>query len=280
MLTLFQRPHIKHLATSLALALLPGLAHATSEVLIQSQQNGLYVCVSSGYLSAICPSDQAIRFEMEEFDDGTVAFRDLDSGQYMRIGDDSIHMITLGGDRIGLRQQFEREDWGNATYLRAQAVEAYLRAGLGAESHMAAASQDLAGWEAFSLIPVSGAPAAPAVDPVSGAFTIMSLRNPETGQPVPLDAIAPWERIARINADGSFFASLGCNNISGRFVLENGRYRTDGPIEAMLIACDGAGNRRDAVLANALQLVTDVTFDGRQLALFGGFSLLMEMEAF
>lgn len=68
MLTLFQRPHIKHLATSLALALLPGLAQATSEVLIQSQQNGLYVCVSSGYLSAICPSDQAIRFEMEEFE--------------------------------------------------------------------------------------------------------------------------------------------------------------------------------------------------------------------
>lgn len=250
------------LFTFLAMLCLGAPSHATTGVTLQSQQNGRYVCSGGTWLAASCDVREAIQFEMDYLADGSVAFRDLETGRYMSAGQDAQGMISVLANAIGPRERFEIQDWNVATYLRSAVAGAFVRAGIGQQTYLGAASPHMGGWEAFRVLPASdigpvGEIELPdRIERLAGDWQIAHLALADSSMVL----LEEGSRMF-IMENGRFSSDLGCNMISGQFVLRGAGIGLAGAPLIQRRGCSADAHARDSIMIDALEATTHYEFD-------------------
>jgi len=218
------------------------------EIYLQSVQSGKYVTVVGGKLAAAAPdANSAIRLDTVRLQGNKMAFRDLRSGSFVRAGVGQGTFLAAGSPHIRGWETFEVIDLrGRTVALRSLQNGKFVRAGVGKRSHLAAVSERASGWETFRLVDARSA-----------------RQNAGQGSGVDLRDIAGNYRITHIAADngylvqlgqqmaararfgldgrGAVSATIGCNNLSTRIAVRDGRIRTDGQVMQTKMRCTGQG---------------------------------------
>lgn len=230
-------------------------------VLLQSQQNGSYVCYHGEYLAARCDRARALPIQILSLGDGSVALRNADGGEYIRAGLTQNTLLGRSGREVGAWERFRMQEWNGATYFHSPQADAFVRAGIGPDTLLGAVSPHMRGWEAFTLVePGSGGPVAapqPAatVRPVAfeGVWRLDQLVTAQGGHH-PIDGIQPGENRVSIDPNGTIGFSLGCNQVNG-VLVQRGQdgIETEGPFVTTRMACRNAAFDLERLLADTLE---------------------------
>lgn len=277
---------MKNLMRSLlALGLLlasQALARA-EETLLQSVRSEMYVTVVNGTLAAAAPdARRASRFETVRLEGDRVAFRDVRSGSFVRAGVGQGAFLAIGSKHIRGWETFEvvriRLD---KVALRSVENGRYVSVGDGPHAQLAAVSGHAASREHFRL-----------VNPVdAGQGNNHAGNNPGNNHDdrrggLDLDDLLGAYRITHIVADNGFLvrlgrdladrstlsidqrgrvrASVGCNAISMRVAVRDGRVRAEGPATSTRMMCPDQGQAAaEAAIIEALSSARRVDRDRR-----------------
>ncbi|KGF66931.1 hypothetical protein LL06_25300 [Hoeflea sp. BAL378] len=277
---------MKHLIRSLlALSLLVAsqAAAKAEEILLQSVQSGMYVTVVNGTLAAAAPGPRgASRFDTVRLEGDRVAFRDLRSGSYVRAGVGEGAFLAAGSPHIRGWETFELvRIRGDKLALRSVGNGNYVRAGVGRDSLLAASSGRAAGWEQFRFVNPRDAQAAnnnagnqpgagqggnrggPDLDDLFGNYRITHIAA-GNGFLVRLGRELGNRSTLSIDDRGTVRASVGCNSISMRVSVRDGRVRAEGPAISTKMLCQGQGQAAaEAAIIDALSSARRVDRDGR-----------------
>lgn len=238
----------------------PSIANAQT-VALQSQHNGSYVCFHGHFLSARCDRARALPIEIVRLGDGMIALRNTQSGDFIRAGLTEGTLLGRSSPQVGTWERFQMQEWNGATYFRSPHANAFIRAGIGSDTLLGAVSPHMSSWEAFNLVQLaSSGPAAAALPPArvrnvafAGNWRLDQLVMAHGGYQ-PIEGIRPGENRVMINNDGSMAFSLGCNEVSGRFVQHgNDRLVTEGSFFSTRVACQNAAFELERKLSQTLQ---------------------------
>lgn len=284
---------MKHLIRSLiAFSLLlasQALAKA-EEILLQSVQSGMYVTMVSGTLAAASPdARRASRFDIVRLEGNRMALRDLRSGSYVRAGVGQGTYLAAGSPHIRGWETFEvvriRLD---KVALRSVQNGKYVRAGVGSRSHLAAVSGHAAGWEHFRFVNPADAgqgndhagndrgngeddrPDRLDLRDLSGTYRITHLAA-ANGFLVRLGRDLADRSTLSIDPRGRVSASVGCNSISMRVAVRDGRVRAEGPAISTKMLCPSQGQAAaEAAIIHALSSARRVDRDRRTMIFKAG----------
>ncbi|SHL43542.1 META domain-containing protein [Roseibium suaedae] len=232
---------------ALTLVLAAGAAAKADEVLLQSAKSGLYVTVVNGTLAASAQdARQAVKLDTVRLEGNKIAFRDVRSGTYVRAGVGQGTMLATGSPHIRSWETFELDRTGRGEVaLRSSQNGLYVRAGVGRGSHLAAVSERARDWETFRLVDVRNAGGhqdrprpgqgngngnhnagqGPDLSSLIGNYRITHV-TADNGFLVPLGRELAGRARMSIEGRGNLSATAGCNSISARIAVENGRFQT------------------------------------------------------
>jgi hypothetical protein len=277
---------MKHLIRSLlALGLLvASQAVATAEeILLQSVQSGMYVTVVDGTLAAAAPDARyASRFDTVRLEGNRHAFRDVRSGSFVRAGVGQGTFLASGSPHIRGWETFEVLGVnGRDVALRSVQNGKFVRAGVGRRSHLAAVSDRAAGWETFRFVPAGRGngqagnqqgsnQAGLNLGDLAGNYRITHIAA-QNGFLVELgQAIASQARLS-LNARGEVNTTVGCNTITTRISVRNGRMSGGGQVMMTKRLCGEQGlSRAEAGLLEALRTSRTVDRQGRTVVFTAG----------
>jgi heat shock protein HslJ len=237
----------------------PSLANAQT-VALQSQQNGSYVCFHGGFLSARCDRARALPLEIVRLNDGMVALRNTQNGDFIRAGLTQNTLLGQGGRQIGAWERFQMQEWNGATYFRSPQANAFVRAGIGTDTLLGATSPHMRGWEAFNVVQIASSGPVAAPQPPERARLVAFAGNWRLDQLVtargghqPMEGIRPGDNRIMIDGDGSMGFTLGCNEVSGRLVQRGqDRIEAEGSFFTTRMACQNAAFELERKLTQAL----------------------------
>ncbi|MEP3437840.1 MAG: META domain-containing protein [Hoeflea sp.] len=226
------------------------------EILLQSVQSGLYVTAVNGTLAAAArEGKRASRFELVRLERNKIALRDVGSGSYVRAGVGQGTFLAAGSPHIRGWETFEVIDLnGRNVALRSVQNRKFIRAGVGSRSHLAAVSRRAAGWETFRLVDArnqgrtpgqsggqnSGRRYGPDLTDILGSYAITHV-SADNGFLVRLGGGIARQAQLSVAQGGTVRATVGCNSMSARISLRNGRVRTEGGVMATKMHCLGQG---------------------------------------
>lgn len=219
------------------------------EIILQSVQSGMYVTVVNGTLAAATGrADRASRFDTVRLEGNRIAFRDMRNGSFVRAGIGQGTFLASGSPHIRGWETFEVIPMGRGQQvaLRSMQNNKYVRAGVGQRSHLAAVSQTAAGWEIFRIVDVRNAQqnvnqnSGPGLNDISGNYRITHVAA-QNGFLVQLGRPLAVQSRLSIDRRGNVSATVGCNNISIRISVRDGRVRAEGPGMSSKIRCAGQG---------------------------------------
>lgn len=238
-------------------ACLAAMASAKAEdIFLQSEHSGLFVTVVNGTLAANARSvDTAIRLDRIAMEGGRVAFRDPRTGTFVRAGVGPEAFLATGSPRIRGWETFEITPMGRGKVaLRSMQNDRFVRAGVGRRSHLAAASVDPGSWETFRMInagtvgqnqggnqgggrpPAQGA----GLDDIFGNYFITHVAA-DSGFLVQLGRQLASQARLSVDDGGTVRASVGCNSMSVRISVRDGRVQARGPGMSTKMLCNQQG---------------------------------------
>jgi hypothetical protein len=219
------------------------------EIFLQSVQSGKYVTVVNGTLAAAAPDvGRASRFVRIPLEGNTMAFRDTRTGSFVRAGVGRGTFLAAGSPHIRGCETFELIPMGPGRKVALRSIQngKFVRAGVGSRSHLAAVSQQASGWETFRFVDVLDAPQAPTqsaslgLGDVVGNYRITHIAA-DNGFLVQLGQQFGARARFALNDRGMVSATIGCNNLSTRISVRDGRVRTDGQVMQTKMMCSGQG---------------------------------------
>lgn len=269
------------LATLAPLALAPASARA-DEIVLQSSQSGLYVTSVKGTLAAWTrdPS-RALRLDTVRLDGNRMAFREMRSGKYLRAGVGPNTLLAVASPHIRSWETFEITSMGGGRVaLRSAQNGKFVRAGIGRTSHLAAVSSGRpAGWESFRFVSAprgqGNAGSGNAAAGNQGGLSTRALAGQYRVTHVAADngflvRVGPeLARQSRLTLDGAgnVSASFGCNSLSIRIAVQNGRVTArDRGMMTMMRCREQGQHAAETGVLRALQTSRIVSRYGREIA--------------
>mgnify|MGYP001275687870 FL=1 len=272
---------------AVALLLAAGAAAKAEEILIQSAQSGLYVTVIGGRYAAAEPdAGRATRFERVSLAGIRVAFRDVRSDTYIRAGVGDEAYLAPGSQRILGWETFEpRSLGGGRVALRSTENGKFVRAGVGRRSHLAAVSDRVSGWETFRFVEVADSrpgqggghnagplpprPERPDLGDLHGNYRITHVMA-DSGYLVQLGSQLARQSQLSVDDTGMVRATIGCNRMSVRISVRNGRVEVHGPAMSTRMMCSQQGqSAAERKIMEALETSRRVVRDGRSVSFIG-----------
>jgi len=241
------------------------------EIFLQSVQSGKYVTVVNGRLAAAAPdTGRASRFVRIPLEGNRMAFRDTGGG-FVRAGVGQGTFLAAGSPHIRGWETFDLIPMGPGRKYALRSIQngKLVRAGVGQRSHLAAVSDRAAGWEIFRFIDVREAPQAPTrsaslnLGDVIGSYRITHIAA-DNGFLVQLGQQIAGRARFTLDDRGMVGATIGCNNLSVRISVRDGRVRTDGQVMQTKMMCSGQGQMAaEDGLRRALTTTRILVRDGR-----------------
>lgn len=228
------------------------------EIFLQSEQSGRFVTIVNGTLAAAARGvDQAVRLDRIRMEGGRVAFRDVRSGTFVRAGVGPGTFLATGSPHIRGWETFEVTSMGRGKVaLRSMQNDKFVRAGVGRNAHLAATSVDPGGWETFRMINagtvgqnpggnqgVGQPPAQPQganLADIFGNYFITHIAA-DNGFLVPLGRQLASQARLSVDDGGTVRASVGCNSMSVRISVRDGRVQARGPGMSTKMLCNQQG---------------------------------------
>lgn len=244
----------------LAACLVAMASARAEEIFLQSEHSGLFVTVVNGTLAANARSvDTAIRLDRIAMEGGRVAFRDPRTGTFVRAGVGPDSFLATGSPHIRGWETFEITPMGRGKVaLRSMQNDRFVRAGVGRRSHLAAASVDPGSWETFRMINAgtvgqnqagnqggnqgSGRPSAQGAGlaDIFGNYFITHVAA-DNGFLVQLGRQLASQARLSVDDGGTVRASVGCNSMTVRISVREGRVQARGPGMSTRMMCNQQG---------------------------------------
>ncbi|MEQ8479564.1 MAG: META domain-containing protein [Hoeflea sp.] len=246
------------------------------QIVLQSVHSGKYVTVVNGRLAASAPNARrASMFDTVRLDGNRMAFRDLRTGTYLRAGVGKGAFLAPGSPHIRGWETFEVARLrGGAVALRSVQNGKYVRAGVGSRSHLAAVSPHARGWETFRIVSIrdlinggngNAGSGGPGLGDIAGTYRITHVAA-ENGFLVQLGRDLARQSSLSLSRGGDVRASVGCNGMSAKIRVRNGRMSTEGGVIGTKMFCPGQGvMAAERGVGRALTESRSVVRDGRTL---------------
>lgn len=264
-------PRPKTLLLTVLLILAALLPRAEAEpVRIKAQQNGKYATFVGGYLAASATRAGAHVFDMIRLDGTRVAFRDPQTGRFLRAGVTQTSLLALGEAHIRGWETFEQATDGPVSTLRSVQNGKYLRAGIGAQTLFGATSDRVGAWEAFLIEPVGRtqqqAPqTAQAHVDFAGDWQVAEIY--EGGARLSYNDRMLRQTRFTITPEGRFSGTAGCNQL-GATITQRGVAVAISPVLSTRMLCNTPGDQLERHLAHVLDQAVHFSYGPRQLLFY------------
>lgn len=249
------------LARACAVLLALALPAGAEMVTLHSVLTGHAVGVDASGLLAV-RRGPAVTLDMIRLAGNRVAFRDPQSGLFLRAGIGAQTQLGIASEHIRAWETFElHQTVGGVSLLSVQSgawvgfdgVEPRLNARWGTQGR----------GQAFHLVPAGGAAAAAAPLPFAGSWVLDELFG--GGRPLGLDVRVVQGATLQIGADGALDGHSGCNSFSAQMHRQGTGFQV-GDFLTTRVGCQ-AGRSVERMLYSAITGATQVTLFGNRLEL-------------
>lgn len=256
------------LARACAVLLVLALPAAAEMVTLQSALTGQGVGVDASGLLAV-RRGPALTLDMIRLDGNRVAFRDPQTGLFLRAGIGAQTRLGITSEHIRSWETFELHQTGAGVALRSVQSGAWVGFD-GVEPRLDARWGTQGRGQTFHLLPAGGAAQAAAPLPFAGGWVLDELFG--GGRPLGLDARVVQVASLQIGAEGGLNGHSGCNSFSARMLRQGNGFEVQDFLTTR-VGCR-AGRSVERMLYAAITGAVQVSMTGNRLELHDIHGLL------